>query len=210
MGEKTFLDTEMDEFIGNYIGLYPIESNSEYHFIIEYIKNLKELIVNLNELTFLYLPEETIRIMERYLRSKDKQAGKKVIEEFGITRAVFDKKSYDFHKAVENEIYKGIYRMRNGISYDVNSKGGVGLHVLNLTFQSYNLLREKHFNTVQDLISVCTYRLYSLTGSVCFTDILRKVHFLGYKFIDEQDKDIDDLRNTDLKKLVKSYKSIRK
>ena len=113
-------------------------------------------------------------------------------------------------KVSDNEIYKGIYRMRNGISYDVNSKGGVGLHVLNLTFQSYNLLREKHFNTVQDLISVCTYRLYSLTGSVCFTDILRKVHFLGYKFIDEQDKDIDDLRNTDLKKLVKSYKSIRK
>lgn len=47
-------------------------------------------------------------------------------------------------------------------------------------------------------------------GNRCFIDILRKVHFSGYKFIDEQDKDIEDLRNTDLKELVKSYGSIRK
>ena len=59
---------------------------------------------------------------------------------------------------------------------------------------------------------ICTYKLYASEhmGNRCFIDILRKVRFSGYKFIDGQDKDIEDLRNTDLKELVKSYGSIRK
>ena len=216
MKQYSFLDKSMDDFIEYYRGVCSINNLEEDRFIIWYISNLKKLINDYeNSCTFLYFSKDKVEIIRSFFDVKGEGIEPKknrLIKELGITKPRLDSIMMDFYLTLRNEIHKEIMRMRYGLTFCADSNLQVGLHALKFNYSTYFALKKMGYNTVGDLIGVCTYRLYASEhmGNRYFIDILRKVHILGYKFIDEQDKDIENLRNTDLKELVKSYGNIRK
>lgn len=207
MREKKSLYISFDEFFENFVGLYHIVDEREKCFVKKYLFDLEKAICNdsLENTVFFLLPKGNIEIIKECLSVNDdidRPTRISLASRFNTKPLQLDYIMKDFYLTLRNDVYKILWNRRYcGMDFGTiyNSSGLNGIYELGLSRSKYFLLKELHFNSIQDLTSICTHKLYSFRGIgfKLFTDILTAVHDRGFKFSDEKEIDIERLKKMD-------------
>lgn len=198
--KKAVLDIYMDEFARNFIDKNCVDDEIERVYARKFLLDFKNIINDLSISEFLFFSKEEVEIIRQFFGVFSNGIGRDrtfLREMYNLTDYQLDFIIKDFYMTLGNVIYKELWKKRYGVSDGEEQQ--IGLQELNLNLKVYNALKRAHFNSIQDLTSVCTRKLSSLKdiGRFSYYEILKAVHQKQFKFVDERDKSIEELIEKD-------------